>query len=163
MKKAVCHLYVWLLVLGVCAQDKPAAVSSGSKLDKYMEIGAEMAGVDVPYYDESGVRKALLHCGKAKILEGKVADITNLRIDVFEDGKVIMTVFAPQCFTRIAEEDGKKLLLVYSKGDVLIDMEQMSITGRGFRFTSKENRFEILNDSKVLVKKNARGMQGVEL
>ena len=46
---------------------------------------------------------------------------------------------------------------------MLIDMEQMTVSGRGFRFSSKENRFEIDHDSKVLVKESARRMDEVGL
>jgi len=164
MNKAVLHFLIAFLVLPVFAQDDPEAVPPASKFDEYMERGMEVAGVRAPYYDEEGNLKAQLYGGHAKILDGGVADVTNLRIDVFEDRKVYMSIFAPRCFTKMEEgRDGKKMLSVYSEGDVLIDMDQMTITGRGFRFTSKENKFEILHDSKVLVKESARNMQGVEL
>ncbi|MEA2068025.1 MAG: hypothetical protein U9P12_02380 [Verrucomicrobiota bacterium] len=163
MRCAFIHILAALFICGVaCARDA-ALVPSASKLDEYMETGMEVAGVRAPYYDDEGNLKAQLYGGYAKILEGGVADVTNLRIDVFQDRKVFMSVFAPQCFTKIVEEGGKKTLSVYSDGDVLIDMEQMTVSGRGFRFTSEENRFEILHDSKVLVRESARGMKGVEL
>lgn len=152
------------LALPAVAQDNPGAVPPASKLDEYMEAGMEVAGVRAPYYDDEGNRKAQLYGGYAKILDGGVADVTNLRIDVFQDRKVFMSIFAPRCFTKMEEgKDGKKMLSVYSEGDVLIDMEQMTVTGRGFRFTSTENKFEILHDSRVLVKESARDIQGVDL
>jgi hypothetical protein len=158
MNRSVLHLLALLAACGIAL-----AKDYSSKLDEYMETGMEVAGIRAPYYDDEGNLKAQLYGGYAKVLEGGVADVTNLRIDVFQDRKVLMSVFAPQCFTKIAEEGGQKLLSVYSEGDVLIDMEQMTISGRGFRFSSKENRFEIDHDSKVLVKEPARQMKGVEL
>ncbi|MEE9369507.1 MAG: hypothetical protein V3V05_11695 [Pontiella sp.] len=152
-----------VLFLSATAVAQDADVLSPSKLDTYMETGMEVAGVRAPYYDEEGNLKAQLYGGYAKVLEGGIADVSNLRIDVFQDKEVIMTVFAPQCFTKIEEADGRKILTVYSDGDVLIDMEQMTISGRGFRFTSEKNQFEIQHESKVLVKKAARDMKGVEL
>ncbi|MDF7800659.1 hypothetical protein P4C99_14370 [Pontiellaceae bacterium B1224] len=156
---------LWVLLIccsGVLAQDgseKPSA----SKLDEYLESGMEVVGVQAPYYDDSGAKKAQLYGGYAKVLEGGVADVSNLRIDVYQDGKVFMTIFAPQCFTKIDSSGDAKMLVVQSEGEVLIDMEQMTVSGRGFRFTSAENKFEIAHDSKVLVKESARTMKGVEL
>jgi hypothetical protein len=163
MKRVIHHLLVLSAVCTITRAQDASLVPSASKLDEYMEIGMEVSGVRAPYYDDEGNLKAQLYGGHAKILEGGVADVTNLRIDVFEDRKVFMSVFAPQCFTRIVEEEGKKTLSVYSEGDVLIDMEQMTIAGTGFRFSSAENKFEILHGSTVLVKESARDMQGVEL
>lgn len=146
----------------VLAQDGTGKASA-NKLDEYLETGMEVAGVRAPYYDDSGVLKAQLYGGHAKVLEGGVADVSNLRIDVFQDGEIFMTIFAPQCFTKIDDSGSSKILVVESEGEVLIDMEQMTVSGRGFRFTSAENKFEIDHDSKVLVKKSARAMKEVEL
>ena len=128
-----------------------------------METGMEVGGVRAPYYDEAGNLKAELYGEHAKILEGGIAEVTNLRIDVFEDGAVFMTVFAPQCYTRVVEQGDDKFLSVESDGDVLIHMDQMTITGRGFLFTSEHNRFEILSEAKVLVKEAAQDMKGLDL
>lgn len=148
------------------AQDQDEAAekeSSSNKLDEYMESGMEVSGVRAPYYDDEGNLKAQLYGGHARIMEGQIADITNLRIDVYEEGEIFMTLFAPQCFTKKGEVDGKTVLIAYSDGDVLLDMEQVTITGKGFRFTSENNRFELFHESKVLVKESARDMKGVEL
>ena len=160
MKHILRHLLVLFSVCGfVRAQDS----APPSMLDDYMETGMEVAGVRAPYYDDEGNLQAQLYGGYAKVLEGGVADVTNLRIDIFEDKKVLMSIFAPQCYTQIEELDGQKTLTVYSDGYVLIDMDEMTISGKGFRFTSEQNQFEILHDSKVLVKESARNSQGIDL
>lgn len=146
----------------VCAQeavnDQPP-----SRLDEYMESGMEVAGVRAPYYDEEGQLKAELYGEQVKIIGGGVADVTNIRIDVYEQDAVFMTVFAPRCQTRVVEQGAEKVLVVESDGDVLIEMEQMTIAGRGFRFTSTSNRFEILSEAKVLVKEAAPDVKGLAL
>lgn len=163
MKYVLNHLLAVLAVCSsVCAQEA-GNDPSPSKLDEYMESGMEVTGVRAPYYDEAGILKAELYGEHAKILEGGVAEVTNIRIDVFEGDTVFMTVFAPQCYTRVVEQGGGKFLSVESDGDVLIDMEQMTIAGRGFLFTSANNRFEILSEAKVLMKEAARDMKGLEL
>jgi len=163
MKYLFSHFIVLLFVCGAVRAQATPDVPAPTKLDEYMEAGMEVSGVRVPYYDDDGNLRAQLYGGHAKVLDGGVAGITNLRVDVFQDGEVIMTIFAPQCFTKMIDQDDKKILSVYSEGDVLIDMEQMSIIGRGFRFSSEQNRFEILHDSKVLVKEVARNMPELEL
>jgi hypothetical protein len=157
------HAISVLLACGVvCAQegsgDRPA-----SPLDEYIETGMEMAGVRAPYYDFEGNLKAELYGQQVKILEDGVADITNIRIDVYENGVVFMTIFAPQCSTEVVDREGRKILSVESDGDVLVDMEQMTVSGRGFRFTSESNRFDILSEAKVLVKESGQGLEGLEL
>ncbi|MBN2162413.1 MAG: hypothetical protein JXR25_03270 [Pontiellaceae bacterium] len=126
-------------------------VSSAVRLDGYMETGMQVSGVRAPYYDEKGNLKAQLFGGHAKMLEGGVADVTDIRIEVYEEGIVVMTLFAPQCFTRVVEQEGTKVLSVESEGDVLIEMKQVSVSGRGFRFNSSTTQFEILANATVLV------------
>lgn len=163
MKAVLNSLLVLLVFCGGISADEAEKAPSANKLDEYLETGMEVAGVRAPYYDDNGELKAQLYGGHAKVLDGGVADVSNLRIDVYQDGAVFMTIFAPQCFTKLDDSGGSKVLVVYSDGDVLIDMEQMTVSGRGFRFSSGENKFEILHDSKVLVKESARNVQGVEL
>lgn len=151
------------LLCGIACAQETGVAPLPSKLDEYMETGMELAGVRAPYYDEEGHLQAQLYGGHARIMEGGVADVADLRIDVYQDDAVSVTLYAPQCFTRVIEKDRKKVLSVYSDGDVLIEMKELTITGRGFRFTSEGNRFEILNDSRVLVKEAARDRNGVEL
>ncbi len=146
----------------LCAQESKKSEPSFNLRD-YMAVGDGLAEIRVPYYDDDGNLQAQLYGGYARLLENEVVDVTNLKIDVYEKGAVIMTIFAPQCFTAIEESDGKKSLQVYSDGDVLIEMDQMTIAGHGFRFSSERSRFEILSDSRVLVKAAAREMKGVEL
>ena len=162
MKKVFIQMLALILALPIFAQDS-AKEPSASKLDEYLATGMEVAEIHVPYYDDDGELRAQLYGGSARVREGGIADVANLRIDVFQDGEVFMTLFAPQCFTKIDESGENKVLVAYSDGDVLIDMEQMTVSGRGFKFSSDANRFEILHESKVLVKESARSMQGVDL
>jgi hypothetical protein len=163
MKTILHSLLILLICLGTVSAQDAANVPTVGKFDEFLAAGMEMVGVGAPYYDSDGAKRAQLYCGYAKVLPGGMADVSNLRIDVFQDGVSIMTIFAPQCFTKIEDADGKNILVVYSDGEVLIDMDQMTISGKGFNFSSEENKFEILHDAKVLVKESARGMQGVDL
>lgn len=136
---------------------------ASSELDEYMATGMEISGVRAPYYDDEGNLQAQLYGGHVKMLEGRKAEVTNLRVDVYDHGAIVMTVYAPHCFTKAVEKGKQEILSVESDGDVLIEMDQMTIYGRGFRFSSDNNRFEILSNSKVLVKESARNAKGLKL
>jgi hypothetical protein len=120
--------------------------------------GMEISGFRVPVYDDDGQLQAQLYGEFAKVLEDDEVDITNLKIEMYKDGKVAMTGFLPQCFfnteTRFAKSDGQ----------VLIESESMTVTGRGFVWAFDGGRIEILHESKVLVKESATaGMKELEL
>ncbi len=123
-----------------------------------MGIGAEASDLRIPEYDDQGQLRAQLYGGYFKVLDSGVVEITNLKIEMYKDGEVAMTVFSPHCFfnmeTRVARSEGR----------VLIESGLMTIVGRGFTWSAVAGRFEILHDSKVLVKEAAKaGMKELEL
>jgi hypothetical protein len=123
-----------------------------------MGTGMEISGFRVPDYDDQGQLRAQLYGEYAKVLEDGDVEITNLKIEMYKDGEVAMTLFAPHCFfnkdTRQARSDG----------DVLIDSGMMTVVGRGFTWSAEAGRFEIMHDSKVLLKETAQaGMKELEL
>jgi len=162
MKNILRQLILLLAVPAFLCAQIPDLGDSVNLYD-YFESGDGIEGFNVPFYDEDNVRQANLYCGYAKLLDNELVDVTNIRIDVYDEGKVIMTIYAPQCFASIDQAVNEKMLKVHSEGDVLIEMEQMSIVGKGFRFSSEQNKFEILSDSRVLIRESARSMDGVEL
>jgi hypothetical protein len=140
----------WIFILMVAAAWACRAQDLGA--------GMEISGFRVPDYDSEGELQAQLYGEFAKVLEDHEVDITNLKIEMYKNDQVTMTVFLPQCFfnteTRLAK----------SKGRVLIESESMTVTGLGFVWSSEGGRFEILHESKVLVKETATaGMRELEL
>ena len=113
-------------------------------------VGMEISGFRVPDYDDQGNLRAQLYGGHAKVLEGGEVEITNLKIEMYRDGRVAMTVFAPRCFFNMDTRRAR------SEGRVLIESGVMTVEGRGFEWSAAAGRFEILNESKVLVKSTAR-------
>lgn len=112
--------------------------------------GMEISGFRVPDYDDQGNLRAQLYGGYAKVLEGGEVEITNLKIEMYRDGEVTMTVFSPHCFFNMETRQAR------SEGRVLIESGLMTIVGRGFTWSAEAERFEILHDSKVLVKQAAK-------
>jgi len=164
MKRLIHYLAAFLLFSGsVRALDVSTNRAAVLSMDDFAQSGMEVSGVRAPYYDSEGNLRAQLYGGQARILEGGVADVTHIRIDVYEKGVEVMTVYAPQCLTRVVETGTQQALSVESDGEVLIDMAEMTIIGRGFRFTSDSSRFEILSEAKVLLKDSGRHAKGLTL
>lgn len=113
-------------------------------------VGMEISGFRVPDYDDQGMLRAQLYGGHAKVLEGGEVEITNLKIEMYRDGQVAMTVYAPHCHFNVETRRAR------SEGRVLIESSLMTVAGRGFVWSAEAGRFEILHDSKVLVKSAAR-------
>ena len=162
MKYILRQLIILLAVPTLVSAQVPDFGSSVNIYD-YFDSGDGIEGINVPYYDKDGELQAKLFGGYARLLDNEVVGVTNIRIDVYEKGEVVMTIFAPQCFTSLDENEGHRVLNIRSEGDVLIELEQMTIVGKGFRFSSNQNKFEILNDARVLVKESVREMDGVDL
>ncbi|RKX42704.1 MAG: hypothetical protein DRP64_09410 [Verrucomicrobia bacterium] len=136
-----------LMVAGVCL---------GQTQD--LLVGMEVSGFRVPDYDDQGQLRAQLYGERAKVLENGEVQITNLKIEMYKDGEVAMTVFSPHCFFN---KDSRQ---AHSEGRVLIESGLMTIVGRGFTWSAEAGRFEILHDSKVLVKEAAKtNMKELEL
>lgn len=123
-----------------------------------MGTGMEISGFRVPDYDDEGQLRAQLYGEHAKVLEKGEVEITNLKIEMYKDGEVVMTVFSPHCFFNMETKQAR------SEGRVLIESGLMTLVGRGFTWSAEAGRFEILHDSKVLVKEAAQSeMKGLEL
>jgi hypothetical protein len=137
MKRIIFQFLFLLLWLSpVCAQD--------------LDVGMEIYGFRVPDYDDQGELRAQLYGGHARVLEDKVVEITNLKIEMYKKDRVAMTVFAPHCFFNIKNRRAR------SEGRVLIESSLMTVEGRGFVWLAEAGRFEILHESRILVKPAAR-------
>ncbi len=145
MKRVLNYFLVLFCVCGIAgAQD--------------LSTGMEVAGFRVPDYDEKGQLRAQLYGEHATVLEGGEVEITHLKIEMYRDGKVVMTVFSPHCFFNMDSRQA------HSEGRVLIESEFMTVVGQGFTWSAEAGRFEILHDSKVLVKESTQAnMKGFEL
>jgi hypothetical protein len=134
------------------------ALLCGVVIAQDMGVGTEASDLRVPDYDEQGELRAQLYGEHFKVLAEGEVEITNLKIEMYKDGEVVMTVFAPHCFFNMDSRQAR------SDGRVLIESGLMTVVGRGFVWSAEAGRFEILNESKVLVKQAAKaGMEGYDL
>lgn len=105
-----------------------------------------VAGFRVPEYDENNQLKSQLFGDFAKVLPDGIIEITQLKIDFYSEGKVEMTVTAPKCTYK--QKEGK----AESDTDVRITREDMVVTGNGFAWNGRDEKFEIFKDAKVVLK-----------
>ena len=115
-----------------------------------LEKGMTVEGLRSPFYNAQGERIAELIGGRARMQTPEVADVEHLRIDIFEGAHQTAQLYAPRCQTRIDMVDGVKHLIAESDGWVLIVTDAFRMTGRGFRFDTRDKRFEVLNEVKIL-------------
>jgi hypothetical protein len=110
------------------------------------DAGQTVKGFRVPEYDDNNNLKSELFGDFARVLPDGVIEITQLKINVHNEGKVDMTVTAPKCVYN--QKDG----LAKSDSAVRISRENMVVTGTGFNWTGQARRFEILSQVKVVLK-----------
>lgn len=120
------------------------ALSAGGAEDE--EPVQTVTGFRVPEYDAQNNLKSQLFGAFAKVLPGGLIDITDLKMEFFQDGKVDMTVTAPQC---TYDQDGGA---AKSDTDVQIARENMVVTGKGFSWEGKTQRFKIFSQARVVLK-----------
>ena len=144
--------YFFILFLAI------SSVCSAQMIRSDMAVGMEISGFRVPDYDEHGVLRAQLYGEHAKVLANQDVEITNLKIEMYQDGKVAMTIFAPHCFFNTETH------VAHSTGRVLVESDWMSVVGVGFTWSADDGYFKILKQSKVLVKQHASGnLKDIEL
>ena len=143
MKRAVIFL---LLPFSVWAQESVAPV------EPVMEKGMTVKGLRSPFYNAKGERVAELIGGRARMQSPEVADVEHLRIDLFEGAHQTAQLYAPRCQTKVDTVDGVKHLVAESDGWVLIVTDAFRMTGRGFRFDTRDERFEVLGEVKILAR-----------
>jgi hypothetical protein len=143
MKQAVILL---LLPFSVWAQESVAPV------EPLIEKGMTVEGLRSPFYNAEGERIAELIGGRARMQSPEVADVEHLRIDLFEGIHQTAQLYVPRCQTKVDMVDGVKHLVAESDGWVLIVTDAFRMTGRGFRFDTRDERFEVLDEVKILVR-----------
>ena len=112
-----------------------------------------VAGFRVPEYDENNQLKSRLFGDFARILPDGIIEITRLKIDFFTEGRAHMTVTSPLCVYNQKDNTAR------SDSDIRIERENLLITGTGFWWSAKEERFEIFRQSRVEIKGALKQME----
>jgi hypothetical protein len=127
-------------------------LSTGVARAQDEQSGQTVSGFRLPEYDEQNNLKSELIGEFAKVLPDGVIEITQLKIDFYNDGKVDMTVTAPKCTYK--QQEGTAV----SDSEVRIARDNMVVTGVGFAWSGHDERFEIFKNAKVVLKGARKGM-----
>ncbi len=120
--------------------------------------GQRISGFEVPEFDSEMRLKSKLFGDFAVIMPDGRVDITNMMIEFYsEDRDVEMRVTSPECTYDRNSSD------VRSDSDIRIARENMIITGKGFFWSAEDGRFEIFNDTRVLLKDLGEGIEKGDL
>ena len=125
------------------AQDSQISVASPS------ESTMSVKGMRSPFYNEKSELIAELIGGRAFLLSSDFVNIEHVRINLFNEKKEITQLYTPNCKARISVIDGRKQIVVESEEWVVLKNDNVEVIGRGFKFDTHNQYFEIRNDVKI--------------
>ncbi|MBW7908672.1 MAG: LPS export ABC transporter periplasmic protein LptC [Kiritimatiellae bacterium] len=117
-----------------------------------------VTGFRVPTYDGEGRLTSQLFGDSARILPDGAVEIAELRMEFYTrvgdttNRALDMRVTSPRCFYN------RNTGIATSDAPVRISRDNMVVTGVGFRWSGNEERLEIYEQSKVVLKNVKRGM-----
>ncbi len=125
------------------AQDSQISIASPS------ESTMSVKGMRSPFYNEKGELIAELIGGRAFLLSSDFVNIEHVRINLYNEKKEITQLYTPNCKARISVIDGRKQIVVESEEWVVLKNDNVEVIGRGFKFDTHNQYFEIRNDVKI--------------
>ena len=125
------------------AQDSQISVVSPS------ESTMSVKGMRSPFYNEKSELIAELIGGHAYLLSSDFVNIEHVRINLYNEKKEITQLYTPNCKARISVIDGRKQIVVESEDWVVLKNANLEVIGRGFKFDTQNQYFEIRNDVKI--------------
>ena len=125
------------------AQDSQISVVSPS------ESTMSVKGMRSPFYNEKSELIAELIGGRAFLLSSDFVNIEHVRINLFNEKKETTQLYTPNCKARISVIDGRKQIVVESEEWVVLKNDNVEVIGRGFKFDTHNQYFEIRNDVKI--------------
>ena len=126
------------------AQDSQISVASPS------ESTMSVKGMRSPFYNEKSELIAELIGGRAFLLSSDFVNIEHVRINLYNEKKEITQLYTPNCKARISVIDGRKQIVVESEDWVVLKNANLEVIGRGFKFDTQNQYFEIRNDVKII-------------
>jgi len=121
-------------------------VAGGGPLDLGSQIAKQ---IRYPDYDDKGQLKFEVLGDKAQVLPDGLIRVVNLKLILYEDGKAMMEVTAPECLLDRVKR------IARSTSDVCAARSEIVLTGRGYELTWDNNKghLEIYSRAKVVLTK----------
>ena len=114
------------------------------------ESTMSVKGMRSPFYNEKSELIAELIGGRAFLLSSEFVNIEHVRINFYSEKKEITQLYTPNCKARISVVDGRKQIIVESDEWVVLKNDIVKVIGRGFKFDTQNEYFEIRNDVKII-------------
>lgn len=114
-----------------------------------IDLGAQIAKkIRYPDYDANGQLNFEVLGDEAQVMPDGVIHVVNLKLILYEEGRVMMEVTAPECLLDRARRTAS------STSTVCVARSEMILTGRGYEFTWENNlgRLKIQHDTKVVLR-----------
>lgn len=141
MKPLLLSLGFCALVLGVVSAENSGEGDSAPQLP----VGQTFKNFEYPIYQD-GKLKATLSAATATGITLNRAETTDLKIDSYENGKVVTTVTSPKADLYVAEQK------LRTKNTVLIDRPDMTATAQTCDFDLKTKKYVLRTNVKVVLR-----------
>jgi lipopolysaccharide export system protein LptA len=108
------------------------------------EAGMEISGFRVPEYDEQGQMTSQLFGDHAELGKDGVVKIEGVRVELYRNGEVFITVISPGCFYN------QKSREVRSDEVVSAESDGIRVTGSGYLLDVEKRTVQVLDNSRVV-------------
>ena len=106
----------------------------------------------LPHYDEAGQLKAELY-GRRAVKEGPLLRMTDARVEVYEAGRMSMTIWAAECVYHMRTGQ------LTSETEVRVTRAGLQMTGEGLRWKNGETEVTILRNVRVVTTQGTQWFQ----
>lgn len=100
----------------------------------------------LPEYNEAMQLVSRIEGDTAKAVDDDSFDITNLRLEMYQNGKINARVTSPTCRFNKRKNQG------WSKGAIRITLEDLVVTGEDYQFNGKKEQIHIQKNAKVVLR-----------
>ncbi len=107
--------------------------------------GQEVRGFTLPEYDEDGNLRQELYGETATLLDGGLMQLSGLRIEFFDQGRLAARVRAPEC---ALDQLAKRAA---SRSHIRIVTDKGVLSGDGFAWNGENEQFQIFQNVRVVL------------
>lgn len=110
------------------------------------EEGPSIRDFSLPEYNEKMELVSKIEGDSARSLGGDKFDITNLRFEMYRNGKVDARVTSPSCTFHKRKNSG------WSTGSIRIIRDDLVVTGEDYVFDGRKEQIRIQKNAKVVIR-----------
>ncbi len=135
----------FILLLTLMLSSKLAEICLATDIE-----GTTLKGFHYPEYDSKGQLRYELRGKEAQVLASGQIMVIGLELMLYEAGKTVMKITAPQCFF------DRQNKTAFSTTDVAVIRSDMQLTGRDFSWNANDGRLEIKENARLFFTTRAK-------